>query len=122
MSLTESFDENTDTPLTDKKQVRERAKKAGSELSRRRATLVGLMNVREGRELVYWLLEKCHVNKTSTCLGPSGFDAHGTFFNEGARSVGIALQDELIAVASAQMALMLAEEQERQELRKQGNA
>lgn len=122
MSLTDDFTDNIDTPLTDKRQVKERAKKAGNTESRRRATLSALMNVREGRELVYWLLEKCHIDKTSTCVSPSGFDAYGTFFNEGARSVGIMLQAELIAVAPAQMALMLQEEQERQELRKQGNA
>ncbi len=122
MSLTDAFDENIDTPLTDRKAVKERKQKAGDTERRRRATLVGLMNVREGRELVYWLLDKCHVNKTSTCLSPAGFDAYGTFFNEGARSVGIALQDELIAVASAQMALMLQEEHERQELARTGNA
>ncbi len=122
MSLIDSFDEPTDTPLTDKRQVRERAKKAGSTENRRRATLLGLMNIREGRELVHWLLEKCHTDKTSTCLGPAGFDAYGTFFNEGARSVGILLQAELIAAAPAQMALMLQEEQERRELERTGNA
>lgn len=122
MSLTDDFTDNTDTPLTDKRQVKERAKKAGNTESRRRATLSALMNVREGRELIYWLLEKCHIDKTSTCVSPNGFDVYGTFFNEGARSVGIMLQAELIAVAPAQMALMLQEEQERQELRKQGNA
>lgn len=124
MSLTEydPLNENTDTPLTDKRQVRERAKKSGGIERRRRATLLGLMNVREGRELMYWLLEKCHTDKTSTCVNPNGFDPYGTFFNEGARSVGIMLQNELIAAAPAQMALMLQEEQERKELERNGNA
>lgn len=119
MSLTESFDENTDTPLTDRKQVKERAKKSQSVELRRRLTLAEMLKPPACREFFYWLLEKCHVDKTSTCVNATGFDAYGTFFNEGARSVGIALQSEMLIAAPTLYALMLSEEQERQELRKQ---
>lgn len=122
MSLDQSFDENVDTPLTDKKQVRERTKKSEGVERRRRTTLAEMMKPPACREFFYWLLDKCHVDKTSTCVNPSGFDAYGTFFNEGARSVGIALQAELLVAAPELYALMLTEEQERKEMRNQNAA
>ena len=110
--------EDVDTPLTSRAQVKARAKDAGSAEKRRRSALYGLLTLKEGRELMHWLLEKCHIDKSSTCLNASGFDAYGTFFNEGARSVGLALYGEIVAAHPEGYALMEQEARERAEIRK----
>lgn len=120
MSLTDDFTEQTDTPLTDRRQVRARKDTAATAEKRRRATLAGVLNVLEGRELFWWMLEQ--FGPTRSPLQGNPVDIPATFKNIGMANAGNILLAEITAAAPDKYLLMLQEEQERQELRKQGNA
>lgn len=122
MSLTDDFTEQTDTPLTDRKLVRARKDTAATAEKRRRATLAGVLNVKEGRELFWYLLEQFGPTQSPMAFAPAGTDIHLTMFKAGKADAGRLLLAEITAAAPDKYLLMLQEEQERQELRKQGNA
>lgn len=107
--------EETETPLTDRRQVKARAKKSDIALERRRATMRGVLNVLEGRELFWWLLEQLGPTRSPVAGRP--VDINATMFNVGMANAGNILLAEITAAAPDKYLLMLAEEQERQELR-----
>lgn len=121
MTLTD-FTEETDTPLTDRRQVKQRTKRADLELARRRATLAGVLNVKEGREFFWWLLEQFGPTRLPVAFAGAAVDVPHTMVNIGMANAGNLLLAEITAAAPDKYLLMLSEEQERQELRKNPNA
>lgn len=117
MSLTESFDSETETPLTDRKQIKARTKGVTIERDRRRATLLGILNVREGRDLFWWLLEQFGPTRSPLAFAGPSVDIHHTMTNIGMANAGNILLGEITAAAPDQYMVMLAEEQERKEMR-----
>lgn len=110
-------DPMADTPLTDKKKVRARAKKSDIKQVQRTDVLKGLLSLREGRAWLYWLLnETCHVWNPSTCVNSrtGAFDPLGTMFNEGARSVGIVLDTQMKFASPSDYESMIRESQEKE--------
>ena len=120
MSLTEPFDE-AEPPLTDRKTVKARARRADIERERRHATLQGILAVKEGRELFWWLLEQFGPTRSPLSFAGQAVDVHHTMTNIGMANAGNILLAEITAAAPERYMDMLAEERERQELRKNGN-
>lgn len=67
-----------------------------------------LMSSPRGRRLVWWLLGKCGVNRTS-------FNNSGSVmaFNEGQRNIGLLLQAEVIEASPEAYMTMLTEQRKR---------
>ncbi|CAB4161432.1 hypothetical protein UFOVP728_49 [uncultured Caudovirales phage] len=67
-----------------------------------------LMSSPRGRRLVWWLLGKCGVNRTS-------FNNSGSVmaFNEGQRNIGLLLQGEVIEASPEAYMTMLTEQRKR---------
>ncbi len=67
-----------------------------------------LMSSPRGRRLVWWLLSKCGVNRTS-------FNNSGSVmaFNEGQRNIGLLLQAEVIDASPDAFMTMLTEQRKR---------
>lgn len=83
------------------KTKRQRAKRAED---RRLAALRGLMSIPEGRWLMRWHFELCHIHATSMRVDP-----YQTAFNEGMRNVGLAWLSDIIRVAPDEYLLMMKE-------------
>jgi hypothetical protein len=122
VSLTDFTDETEAEPeLTDRPKVRARARKADIERDRRRATLQGILAIKEGRELFWWLLEQFGPTRSPLSFARGAVDVPHTMVGVGMANAGNILLAEITAAAPNQYIAMLAEEQERQELRKNGN-
>lgn len=120
MSLTEDFSENEG--LSDRATVKARNRPLDSALKRRRATLAGVLAVKEGRELFWWLLEQFGPTRSPLSFARGAVDPYHTMTNVGMANAGNILLAEITAAAPEQYMAMLEEERERQELRKQPNA
>ena len=117
--MTDVFQESDDvtqsTGLSNKSVVKGRNKKISQTESARREVVQKLMGFRQGRAFIYWLMaDKCHFWLPSTCINPvaGAFDPLGTIFNEGARSVGIALHDILSVTSPDDYLKMIRESKE----------
>lgn len=83
----------------------ETAKKRSRRLAAERdATLAGILEVPQGRRLLWWLLEQSHIFVPSMAA-----TAELTAFREGERNVGLILLDRVMAVAPDAFAAMQAE-------------
>lgn len=89
----------------DETQVVARKRAAGRRDQRLRNTLVGILSVRDGREWVWDLLERCNVYSQSFVQG----EPDATAFNEGRRSVGNRLLAEIVRADPQAMITMMKE-------------
>lgn len=88
----------------DPAQVKDKRKRAKRIEEQRLAALRGLMQIPEGRRLVWWHLSLCQIFATSFRSDP-----YQTAFNEGARNVGLAWMADLMKVAPEEYLTMTKE-------------
>lgn len=81
--------------LSDPKQVKEREAKAKLREDNRRRVLASLLSTPEGRDWMWAKLSDCNIFATTFIAG----DAYASAFNEGRRSVGLALLADLMRAA-----------------------
>lgn len=120
MSLTESFDD-VEPPVTNRADIKRKGKTANVERDRRRLTLAEILKIKEGRELFWWFLEQFGPTRSPLSFAGQAVDIHHTMTNIGMANAGNILLAEITAAAPDKYLLMLSEEQERQELRKNPN-
>ena len=87
----------------DEGQVGERAIKAKNTARERMAGLVAMMQSRNGRAYIWWLLGECKVFSTSFTGNST------TFFNEGMRQVGLLLLADINRECEDQYLVMCKE-------------
>jgi|TARA_R110000824_G_scaffold69297_4_gene178639 hypothetical protein len=85
------------------KQITKKKTKAAIAKERRDAALKQILSGREGRGFVWRTLEKCGVYKTSFTGNST------TFFNEGRRSVGLEILEEILSADAGAYATMRQE-------------
>jgi hypothetical protein len=115
MSLQEELhDPMADSPLDDRKQVKRRRTQLDKSLDERRATMKGILDVKEGRRLIWWILEQCGPMRLPLNMPAQGLpvDVSATMFNIGKVSIGNLLIEEILAAAPDRYAQMLTESKE----------
>lgn len=70
--------------------VKARKKEIVAAETRRIDALKAIMSAENGRQYMWWLLGQCGVHRTSFSVDPNR-----TFFNEGARNIGLIVFTEL---------------------------
>ena len=92
----------------DRKSIRRLEKQAATDLAQREAFVRTMMSTIEGRSWFWYHLSSCHVFATSFTSSPLA-----TAFNEGQRSIGLALLAEVMSVCPDQYIQAQRESHER---------
>ena len=90
----------------DPEAVGQKKRKADRSENARLNAFKAVMNTRDGRRTIWWLLEQCGVFRSSFT------GTESTFFNEGQRNVGLILIADINAICPEQYLVMLTEAKE----------
>lgn len=103
-----------DTPLNDRKKVKAKKVQGNKAEEDRRATLKRLLDVKDGRHLVWWILQQAYHGKMTLERPIQGrpVDPLATMFNEGMRYVADSLFREILKVSPERYAQMETESKE----------
>jgi len=119
----EEYSRGDDGPeIATRRGVRKRQSAADIARERRHVTLAEILKVKECRELFWWLLEQYGPTRSPITFAGAAMDVNNTLTKVGMSNAGNILLAEITAAAPDAYILMLKEEQERQELRKQNAA
>ena len=120
MSLTD-FTDDIEPLVTNRAALRRKAKTADIERENRRLTLLEMLKQKPSRDFFWWLLEQYGPTRSPLSFARGAVDVHSTMVGVGMANAGNILLAEITAAAPDQYMTMLAEEQERQELRNRPN-